>query len=211
MGTPPRAVVVSPRYPGAEQLGPAGAHSTPDLAAHPLPADALEERPGPGRHGVFERPPRPLRYQPRGSTHPPPARALPRAPGRRLRLAAERDSGTRCAGAAPRSDQVSLGREAKESARSVQRPAAGPRVPAVGRAESGEDAGGVQQHLLGHAHRAHHVQREGEEIWRDDERCRWWRGGARRARRRRLGAGGFIKHHSYLPDRQRRHITAARS
>ena len=55
------------------------------------------------------------------------------------------------------------------------------------------------------------VQREGEEIWRDDERCRWWRGGARRARRRRLGAGGFIKHHSYLPDRQRRHITAARS
>ena len=31
MGTPPRAVVVSPRYPGAEQLGPAGAHSTPDL------------------------------------------------------------------------------------------------------------------------------------------------------------------------------------
>ena len=55
------------------------------------------------------------------------------------------------------------------------------------------------------------VQREGEEIWRDDERCRWWRGGARRAGRRRLGAGGFIKHHSYLPDRQRRHITAARS
>ena len=55
------------------------------------------------------------------------------------------------------------------------------------------------------------VQREGEEIWRDDERCRWWRGGARRARRRRLGAGGFIKHHSCLPDRQRRHITAARS
>ena len=53
------------------------------------------------------------------------------------------------------------------------------------------------------------VQREGEEIWRDDERCRWWRGGARRARRRRLGAGGFIKHHSYLPDRQRRHTTAA--
>ena len=147
MGTPPRAVVVSPRYPGAEQLGPAGAHSTPDLAAHPLPADALEERPGPGRHGVFERPPRPLRYQPRGSTQPPPSHALVRAPGRRLRLAAERDSGTRCAGAAPRSDQVSLGREAKESARSAQRPAAGPRVPAVGRAESGEDAGGVQQHL----------------------------------------------------------------
>ena len=53
------------------------------------------------------------------------------------------------------------------------------------------------------------VQREGEEIWRDDERCRWWRGGARRAGRRRLGAGGFIKHHGYLPDRQRRHTTAA--
>ena len=142
MGTPPQAVVVSPRYPGAEHLGPAGAHLTADLAAHPLPADALEERPGPSRHGVFERPPRPLRYQSRGSTQPPPSRALVRAPGRRLRLAAERDSGTRCTGAAPRSDQVSLGREAKESARSAQRPAAGPRVPAVGGAESGEDVGG---------------------------------------------------------------------
>ena len=33
MGTPLRAVVVSPRHPGAEQLGPAGAQLTPDLAA----------------------------------------------------------------------------------------------------------------------------------------------------------------------------------
>ena len=62
----------------------------------------------------------------------------------------------------------------------------------------------VAQHATQHA-------AQGEEIWRDDERCRWWRGGVRRARRRRPGAGGFIKHHSYLPDRQRRHITAARS
>ncbi len=154
-GISPWALPIYPRRYGVEQLGPAGAHLTPDLAAHPLPADALEERPGPGRHGVFERPPRPLRYQPRCGTQLPPSHALVRAPGRRLRLAAERDSGTRCTGAAPRSDQVSLGREAKESARSVQRPAAGPRVPAVGRAESGEDVGGVQQHLLGHAHRAH--------------------------------------------------------
>ncbi len=209
MGTPPQAVVVSPRYPGAEHLGPAGAHLTTDLAAHPLPADALEERPGPGRHGVFERPPRPLRYQPRGSTQPPPSHALVRAPGRRLRLAAERDSGTRRTGAAPRSDQVSLGREAKESARSAQRPAAGPRVPAVGGAESGEDVGVFSNTCSAMAIVLIDVQREGEEIWRDDERCRWWRGGARRAGRRRLGAGGFIKHHSYLPDRQRRHTTAA--
>ena len=65
-----------PQRYGGEQLGPAGAGAPPDPLLI-LRLQALSKGGhGPGRHGIFERPPRPLRYQPRGSTQPPPSRAL---------------------------------------------------------------------------------------------------------------------------------------
>ena len=209
MGTPPQAVVVSPRYPGAEQLGPAGAHSTPISLLILCLQTLSKSAQVPAGTAFLNAPRAPCATSPE-------AAHSPRPPTRSCALLG--------AAFASRPSETQV-RDAQEQRQGATKSPSAARPRSRPEARSGQRRG--REYLLLAGLRAERtwgvfsntfsampivlidVQREGEEIWRDDERCRWWRGGARRARRRRLGAGGFIKHHSYLPDRQRRHTTAA--